>query len=114
MASFDTPCWATTPRRNTERRRSRAVKLWRGIVIPWFYQGALWRVTIRDEHLTHGNGRYKQVSGGSNGLYLADSLALKRPAVVVTEGEFDALSVAPLRRIGKRQVRLPWTWKPPV
>lgn len=73
--------------------RSRAVKLWQGIVIPWFYQGALWRLTIRDERVISGDGRYKQVSGGSNGLYLADSLALKRP-VVVTEGEFDALSVA--------------------
>lgn len=36
----------------------------------------------------------RQVSGGSNGLYLAQSLLLKRPAVVLTEGEFDALSIA--------------------
>lgn len=74
--------------------RPRPVKLWQGIVIPWLYQGNVWRLTIRDEQIAQGNGRYRQVSGGSNGLYLADSLALKRPAVVVTEGEFDALSVA--------------------
>lgn len=74
--------------------RPRPVKLWQGIVIPWFYQGSIWRVTIRNERVASGADRYKQISGGSNGLYLADSLALKRPAVVVTEGELDALSVA--------------------
>ena len=73
---------------------SRPVKLWQGIVIPWIYQGNVWRLTIRDEQVASGNGRYRQVSGGSNGLYLADSLALQRPIVVMTEGEFDALSVA--------------------
>lgn len=80
--------------------RPKAVKLWQGIVIPWLYQGRVWRLSIRDERVTDGNGRYRQVSGGSNGLYLADSLGLKRPAVVVTEGEFDALSVAQV--CGKR------------
>jgi hypothetical protein len=70
------------------------VKLWQGITIPWFYQGNLWRVTVRDERVSAGPGRYKQLAGGSNGLYLADSLAFKRTRVIVTEGEFDALSVA--------------------
>lgn len=72
----------------------RPVKLCQGIVIPWFYRRVIWRLTIRDERVDEGNGRYRQVAGGSNGLYLADSLALKRPLTVVTEGEFDALSVA--------------------
>jgi hypothetical protein len=80
--------------------RPKPVMLWQGIVIPWLYQGNVWRITIRDERVESGNGRYRQVSGGSNGLYLADSLALKRPAVVVAEGEFDALSVA--QECGKR------------
>ena len=53
----------------------------------------VWRITIRDEHVETGDGRYKQIAGGSNGLYLADSLKLRRPAVMV-EGEFDALSLA--------------------
>ncbi len=72
----------------------RAVKLPQGLVIPWFFQGRLWRLTIRDIRLPSGSRRrYTQVAGGSNGLYLADSLALKRPLVVMTEGELDALSV---------------------
>jgi Toprim-like len=44
--------------------------------------------------VTEGSKRYLQVPGGSNGLYLAQSLQLKRPVVVLTEGEFDALSLA--------------------
>jgi DNA primase len=71
-------------------------KTWlaQGIVIPWLIEGGIWRLTIRDERVTEDNKRYLQVSGGSNGLYLAQSLLLKRPAVVLTEGEFDALSLA--------------------
>jgi DNA primase len=72
----------------------RAVKLPQGIVIPWFITGKLWRVTIRDETIVQGSGRYTQIAGGSNGLYLAESLRLKRSAVVLVEGEFDALSLA--------------------
>lgn len=74
--------------------RPKPVKLWQGIVIPWLSSGAVWRLTIRDEQIASGIGRYRQVSGGSNGLYLADALRHKRPVAVVTEGEFDALSVA--------------------
>ena len=73
--------------------KPKPVRLWQGIVIPWFYQREIWRVTIRDDRVASGPRRYKQLAGGSNGLYLADSLRLKRPTVVVTEGEFDALSV---------------------
>ena len=72
----------------------RTTWLAQGIVIPWLIEGGVWRLTIRDERVTKGNRRYQQVSGGSNGLYLAQSLLLKRQAVVLTEGEFDALAVA--------------------
>jgi hypothetical protein len=72
----------------------RTTWLARGIVIPWLIEGGIWRLSIRDERVTAGSGRYRQVSGGSNGLYLAESLLLKRPVVVLTEGEFDALSLA--------------------
>ncbi|HZR41701.1 MAG TPA: DNA polymerase, partial [Ktedonobacteraceae bacterium] len=71
----------------------RRVHLPQGIVIPWFFQGEIWRITIRDERVCDGNARYKQVAGGSNGLYLADSLKPKQPIVVMTEGELDALSL---------------------
>jgi hypothetical protein len=83
-------------KRNTEPHiwgRLKTVKLRQGIVIPWLHQGDIWRFTIRDERTEYGNGRYRQVSGGSNGLYLADSLSFKRPAVVVIGGELDALCV---------------------
>jgi len=72
----------------------RTTRLAKGIIIPWLIEGGIWRLTIRDERVTEGNKRYLQVSGGSNGLYLAQSLLLNRPAVVLTEGEFDALSLA--------------------
>jgi len=71
----------------------RTTWLAQGIVIPWLIEGGIWRLTIRDTRVTEGNKRYLQVSGGSNGLYLAQSLLLNRPAVVLTEGEFDALSI---------------------
>ncbi len=72
----------------------RTTWLAQGIVIPWLIEGGIWRLAIRDERVTEGNRRYLQVSGGSNGLYLEQSLLLKRPAVVLTEGEFDALTIA--------------------
>jgi len=72
----------------------RAVRLPQGIVIPWMVEGKVWRLTVRDMRFATGSRRYTQVAGGSNGLYLADSLALKRPLAVMTEGELDALSVA--------------------
>ena len=83
------------PRRITGSANAwgRPVKLRQGIVLPWFLAGSIWRITIRDEHVAEGNGRYKQIAGGSNGLYLADTLAEKQPLVVVTEGEIDALSI---------------------
>lgn len=70
-------------------------KLLQGIVIPWFVGEDLWRITIRDETVPEGTkeGRYKQVAGGSNGLYLGFLLGYDRPVVLV-EGEFDALSIA--------------------
>jgi 5S rRNA maturation endonuclease (ribonuclease M5) len=70
------------------------VRLAQGITIPWFIEGGLWRITIRDESVASGDGRYKQVKGGSNGLYLADYLGYRDRPVVVCEGELDALSIA--------------------
>ena len=72
----------------------RTTWLAQGIVIPWLIEGGIWRLTIRDERVAEGSRRYLQVKGGSNGLYMAQSLLLKRQAVVLLEGEFDALSVA--------------------
>lgn len=67
--------------------------LQQGIIIPWFIGEDLWRITVRDEKATSSKDRYKQVAGGSNGLYLAYLLGYDRPIVLV-EGEMDALSIA--------------------
>ena len=82
------------PFRAPANQWGRTTWLAQGIVIPWLIEGGIWRLTIRDDRVTEGNRRYLQVSGGSNGLYLTQSLLLKRQAVVLLEGEFDALSVA--------------------
>jgi DNA primase len=76
----------------TAKEWGRAVKLPQGIVIPWLTGESLWRLTIR-RRVTAGPRRYTQVGGGSNGLYLVDSLQRFSPTVVMTEGELDALSV---------------------
>ena len=78
---------------DTKWRREKHGRLWQGIVIPWLIGEDLWRITIRDEKAVKPDPRYKQVAGGSNGLYLADSLTYHRPVILV-EGEFSALSVA--------------------
>ncbi len=75
------------------RQWGKTVLLPRGITIPWFFAQKVWRITVRDERASTNEERYKQIAGGSNGLYLADFLKKKRPAVVLTEGEFDALSL---------------------
>jgi 5S rRNA maturation endonuclease (ribonuclease M5) len=73
--------------------REKKVWLAQGIVIPWFVGNELWRITIRDEKAADPKDRYRQVAGGSNGLYLSSYLHYDRPAII-TEGEFDALSIA--------------------
>jgi 5S rRNA maturation endonuclease (ribonuclease M5) len=73
--------------------REGKIVLKQGIVIPWFVGDDLWRITIRDEKATDPKDRYKQVAGGSNGLYLGYLLGYDRPVIIV-EGEIDALSIA--------------------
>jgi DNA primase len=65
------------------------VHLPRGIVIPWFNRGEVWRIRFRTND---PQNKYKQVAGGANALYLTSAL---KPAsiVVLCEGEFDALAV---------------------
>lgn len=67
-------------------------RLWlpAGIVIPWFVDGALWRVTIRRP--IEGPKKYYNVPGGTNTLFNVDSLMPGRPAVLV-EGVFDAWAI---------------------
>jgi 5S rRNA maturation endonuclease (ribonuclease M5) len=74
--------------------RKGKITLQQGIVIPWILgANEIWRITIRDETVAEGDSRYKQVAGGSNGLYFGFLLSYDRPVIIV-EGEFDALSIA--------------------
>ncbi len=66
------------------------------VVIPWYADGAYWRINLRDIRPDIGKDqkRYHNIAGSSNaGLYLGDSLKYKRPVFMV-EGELDALSIA--------------------
>ena len=69
----------------------------RGITIPWFAGGALWRINVRrpvtTAQIAAGQPKYLGPSGFGNALYNADSLDVHKPVVLV-EGEIDALTVA--------------------
>lgn len=71
------------------------VNLAAGVVIPHEAGGDLWAVKIRLlEPFQTGDGRtvkYTSLRGGKGALYGADTLTGDKPAVVLTEGEFDAL-----------------------
>lgn len=65
------------------------VDVWlpRGIVIPWWYEGQLWRINVRR---STGEPKYQQIKGGANGLYGAWDIR-NQEIVFMVEGEFDAL-----------------------
>jgi len=67
----------------------KSVWLPRGVTIPWFSGGNLWRVNIRRPI---GEPKYYGVAGWKNALYNADQLSPKKPAIIV-EGEFDVLII---------------------
>ncbi len=69
--------------------RGRPVWVPRGVVVPWWIGGDLWRLNVRRPA---GDPKYIGPAGWSNGLYGADGLRAGRPAVLV-EGELDALAV---------------------
>jgi DNA primase len=64
-----------------------------GLVFPWWVEGVLWRVVIRQ---LKGKGektaKYITVSGGRNTLYRVDTLQPGQPAMIV-EGCLDALAM---------------------
>ena len=62
----------------------------RGVVIPWRVAGALWRVNIRRPA---GTPKYIGPAASGKALYGVDDIASDK-AVVLVEGEFDALVVA--------------------
>ncbi len=81
-------------------------RIWlpRGIVIPWQAGGELWRINIRRPV---GDPKYIGPAGAGNGLFNADELGRGR-AVVLVEGEFNALTVLQLAgEVGRRTKQIP-------
>lgn len=77
------------PGHYTEWRPLHGLNVPCGILIPWEADGAVWGLKVRR---AAGEQRYHQVAGGrlSSSLYLADRIQPGR-ALLVTEGEFDAM-----------------------
>jgi hypothetical protein len=78
--------------------RGRPKQVWvpRGITIPWFVEGRIWKVFIRrpltEAQIAAGEPKYVQLPGGTNALYNADKLKASKSAMLV-EGALDALAV---------------------
>ncbi len=62
-----------------------------GFVIPWQFEGNLWRLKIRRPK--GSRSKYHDLEGSFEGLYLADGLN-KAGDILIVESEFDALCVA--------------------
>jgi hypothetical protein len=75
--------------RHGETRGKQSIWLPRGIAIPWFVDGQLWRVFIRRPT---ADPKYYIIPGGSNAMYNADALIPGKPAVLV-EAALDALAI---------------------
>jgi hypothetical protein len=75
-----------------------AARIWipRGITLPWYIDGSVWRLNIRrpltPAQIGGGEAKYIGPGGFANALYNAQSLQKGKPAVLV-EGELDALSI---------------------
>lgn len=97
-------CGGYLENRGADGAPARPVWLPRGIVLPWFVDGALWRINIRRpisaRQAAAGRPKYVGPAGFASALYNADALSNAdtlgegaRPAVLV-EGEIDALTIA--------------------
>jgi DNA primase len=87
----------------------------RGIVIPCLAAGQIWYLKVRR---ASGQAKYSQVSGGQVALFGSDTIA-NHEAVVVTEGEFDAMllhqeagDLVGVVTLGSAAARLPDAWVP--
>ena len=84
----DRAVWGLAPALGDDGK-PKQVWLPRGVVIPWEFDGSLWRVNVRRPV---GDPKYIGPAGWSNGLYGADALRCDR-SVLLVEGELDALTV---------------------
>lgn len=71
---------------NVPANESGVVYIPRGLVFPWFIDGQVWRVEMRE-----GNGNKIGIKGYKQGLYNADAIVVNKP-VVLAEGVIDALT----------------------
>jgi len=77
---------------SSEDDRDACLWLPEGLLIPWFADEQLWKLTVRRfSGLKVGDAKYVQVKGSGEGLYNVDALGAG-VALVVCESELDALS----------------------
>ena len=69
--------------------QSKQLTIPKGIVIPWYSGGQLWKITLRLGKSSPN--RYTQILGSQECLYNADSISNEKTTVLY-EGVFDALS----------------------
>jgi DNA primase len=81
---------------SSDQECSRSVWLPRGIVIPWFVGGDIWRINVRrplsPQQTARDQPKYVGPAGFAPALFGADGLTPDKPVVLV-EGEIDALTV---------------------
>ena len=92
----------------------------RGILIPWRERDDVWALKVRltddAEQGVTTTPKYGQVTGGRPALFGAHTL-LNRDAVIVTEGEFDAMLIhqyagdlVGVVTLGSAAARVGWAW----
>ena len=67
------------------------LKIPRGIVLPWYVNGAIWKIQLRRPVAGPDGKKYREVTGSSDCLYNLDSFQPGQPVLLV-ESELDALS----------------------
>ncbi len=92
MYEMSFTAWGLTPDMLNEDDRARGcVRVPEGLLIPWFVDRDLWKLTVKRPSMPKGKD-YVQILGGQECLYNADLVAFKLP-VVMTEAVIDCLSV---------------------
>ena len=75
-----------------EQGRGASIWLPEGVLIPWYADGQLWKLSVRRfQGLGESDARYVQITGSREGCYQVDAIRVDAP-LVLCESEFDALS----------------------
>lgn len=69
------------------------IKIPKGLTIPWYAGGALWKIQLRRPEPGPDGKKYKEILGSSDCLYNGDAIQPGKP-VLLTESELDALSAS--------------------